>query len=605
MLCVISILSVVSSGEKTTVRMVEARLSTKVRAFKVHKELREARLRGFSNRIGSSQVGAVLEVLADYSKQLVEVDRFICDEKTGIKCDMVHPQFNAERSKKVAVQFGATLFAELSEKLAIRFKDFHPEWTAKDIERVKAENRRKLIKCFGRGSAQCDWSFTYEALCGSHAGAVDANGHAKELCAGGVLSDLRKEQVWPGGHGSGPDLVLVFDSKGIGIANAQNSQWSSRSEFTDLVDRLRKFVLRGSNKGVIPAYYELLEWEDGEAAVYLVAIVPLVSPKGEFLGAVLTGESISGKMVASEKRIFADDITYIVGDKPLASTMNEVDYKHFLSSANVARRLKAHSANSDKYFALSVPYFDYPGNAPKGEGGLVQPTFLGGVAYGPKYQNLRVVVATARDDWLQPFDQLKTMIPVFGAGIFLVGVILIFFLIRNFIVPYELIDAGIHEVCSGNSDYQFPFDYNDDAASAMAQSLNLMMAVLLGKPLPEDQDDEAEWDEGARWTDRRLAPSGNSGRLVIEDDVAKDKLDAATEEMLAEPSEAYYRRLYEEYRGANRDAGQPDDALTYVRFVEYLAKSERDLKERFECSHVHFAVQSAGGQVSLRPVAIA
>jgi hypothetical protein len=398
---------------------------------------------------------------------------------------------------------------------------------------------------------------------------------------------------------------LVFDSKGVGIANAQNAQWSNRSEFTGMVDRLRQFVMRGDNKGVTPVYYDLLEWRDGGAAEYLIAIVPLVTRNGQFLGAVLTGETISGKMVEVERGLYGDHVTYIMGDKPLASTMNETNYKHFLASATVARRLKPHSASIDEFFAYSFPYFDYPANAPKGEGASVHATFFGGVAYGPNYQKLRIVLATEHSRWLSPFDQLKGMIPIFGIGIFLVGVILIFFLVRNYTRPYESIDAGIHEVCAGDFEYQFPFDYNDDAASAMAQSLNLMMAVLLGNPLPEDQDDEdSHWNDNSRWVERRGGIQGSNGGLVIEDGTSLEELESITDEMLTESSEAYYRRLYEEYRGASREAGQPDGVITYVRFVERLAKSERELKERLKCTHVRYCVENNDGRVVLRPSAI-
>ena len=61
--------------------------------------------------------------------------------------------------------------------------------------------------------------------------------------------------------------------------------------------------------------------------------------------------------------------------------------------------------------------------------------------------------------------------------------------------PFEKIDSGVHEVIGGNFDYQFPFDYSEELPSSMAQSLNLMVAVLLGKPLPEDEDmPVGDWD---------------------------------------------------------------------------------------------------------------
>ena len=39
-----------------------------------------------------------------------------------------------------------------------------------------------------------------------------------------------------------------------------------------------------------------------------------------------------------EKEIFRNEVTYILGDKPLASTMEQNDYKFMLASANVSQR---------------------------------------------------------------------------------------------------------------------------------------------------------------------------------------------------------------------------------------------------------------------------
>ncbi len=585
-LCVVSIVVIVGEKKEEAVAQAERNLQRMPHIFEVHKELRESRLRDFAHRLGTSELRTRLRVLRKFRKQFIEVDRYICSSETGVKCDMTNTVFSAERARIAEEEFGATTFKAFTDKLLVEVGKYRRGWSDADQATFRTATMERLRECFGRGSTQCDWSFTYSAL--------------QE-----VLPKLRAEVERVGEEGRSPDLVLVFDGHGVGIANADNDGWSYRREYMDLVGRLRSFQ-NNERKGVRPVYYDLRTFAETGETEYLSAMVPITADDDEtFVGAILVAEAITQKLVDSEKKIFDTEVTYIMDDKALASTVEQDSYRFLLASAKVNNRLKRHLVSSEKWLGVSIPYYTLGAKAPKTADGSPEavPTFVNGVAYGSRYQTLRVGLAVHRANWVGAFSTLQTYVPMFGGILFLIGVILFWMLIRNHTRPFEEIDRGIHEVINGNFDYEFPFNYNEELPSVMAQSLNLMNAVLLGKPLPEDEDETGGvWEGAAIVSSPANAAPGVSGGLIIE--MEPDGSDAPPD-LMREPAETYYKRLYGSYRQSRSETGNPDDVITYVRFVEQLVKSERELKGRLECKHVRFMVNQRDGNVVLTPIPVA
>ena len=579
---VVTTIHVIVQQEKDEANLQAEKVMERAPAvFAVRTELREKQMLDFARRLAEGELKYHVQTLHEFREDFIEVDKYICSEDTGVKCDLPI-RYDEKRAKIAEDAYGDSTFAPFSRKLAKHVKLFHPEWQGEDEQRYTAEARKRLQQCFGRASKRCDWRFTYDAL-------LQAFGSAKEDLEG----QGKAEQV--------PDVALVYDARGIGIASVDDDGWSDSKEHVGMVERLRQYVNSRPVHRSTPVYYDLLKLQGLGETEYLVAMVPLVSSKGRFLGAVLVGYSVTGKIVETEKRIFDKEITYILGDKPVATTMSSGQFKFLLGSVHVTERLKKHIVTNDDWVAVSIPYFAFSTRMPRAEG-AGSPTFVGGAAYGSKYQRLRVVLATPRDLWTGSYAKLQMLVPVFGLVIFLMGVILFSLLIRNHTKPFEKIDAGIHEVINGNFDYQFPFDYREDLPSSMAQSLNLMIAVLLGKPLPEDDAEAAgSWGDGAVGgpSGARVRPrSEGEGDLIILKSASPEPL---TADEARESAESYYKRLYAEYRKARTDAGDPDDVITYVRFVEQLVRAERELKTALGVGAVRFRVKTQGKKVTLEP----
>ena len=124
----------------------------------------------------------------------------------------------------------------------------------------------------------------------------------------------------------------------------------------------------------------------------------------------------------------------------------------------------------------------------------------------------------------------------------------------------------------------------------------------------EDEDVEAEggdWNMIAQFSARRSDdPDPPQGGLVVETTPGADSQISADDDIIKEPAEQYYRRLYDEYRQARTNLGDPDSATTYVRFIENVGRCERELKQELDVSHVRFVVKERDGEIVLSPVIV-
>ena len=569
-LTVLTVVYVVNDEEDRALQTVESQVRDATNQFRVNKALREAKLREFALQIGKSEVGARLRALGDFRDAFVQVDRHICDpDRGGVKCDLNRPQHSDQRSRLATRVFGDSVFDPFTERV-LRYTAALRRKMPEDAKaRLKKRLRNQLEDCFGRGSTRCDWRIAYDGL-------VRA---AKRI----------KVQA-----GINPDLVLVFDAEGIGVASEGIPTWSSRPDFQAQVRRLRDYVDRSDGASAMPVFHDVVRLQDTGETAYLSVMVPILTPERKFVGAAMAGMAIGGALVAMERQLLGYEVTYLLDGRSLHSTID--DYRAAMFSAKVTQRLKDHAVEADGWIGWSFPYFPYPTLAPaEGEGAQERPMDFGGVFYGPSYRTLRVVLSTRRADWTHSFAKLRLYIPIFGGVLFLIGLILIQLLVRQEIKPFEQIDLGIHEVINGNFDYEFEHGYRDPLPSSMAQSLNLMLAVLLGKP----QEESAP----GTWDGMGSSVSGGDGGLQMEG-AAMDLDEAGRAALAAEPAEGYYRRLYEEYRSARTAADAADEALTYVRFVERLVRNERELCAELGARSVRFVVAREADRVILRPVVL-
>jgi hypothetical protein len=183
----------------------------------------------------------------------------------------------------------------------------------------------------------------------------------------------------------------------------------------------------------------------------------------------------------------------------------------------------------------------------------------------------------------------RYLILLVGIGGLAIAMLGLYLSHRRLIAQVDAVELGVIDIINGNVDRTFrPVGPELDG---LANGLNVMLARLLGRPEPgeEEFDEEGnpiipgrvEFDEG----EERPAPDPDLAALAQE----------------SEPD--YYKRVFTEYQAARRQAGAPDDG-SFENFIAKLKVNEGKLKAQYQCKQVRFRVVTKDGKVSLKPVPI-
>jgi hypothetical protein len=177
-----------------------------------------------------------------------------------------------------------------------------------------------------------------------------------------------------------------------------------------------------------------------------------------------------------------------------------------------------------------------------------------------------------------------------GAGALVISILAMLFTARAILSPIDEIELGINEIINGNIDRTFRPAGSD--LDGLANSLNVMLARLLGRPEPGDE----EYDEEGNVI-------GGSGGLAFDTEGMSPK-DAEAVQLAQEPEPDYYKRLYGEYIRARQQTGENVEGISYESFVAKLRLTEVSLKDKHNSRAVRFKVIIKDHKVSLKPVPI-
>ena len=164
----------------------------------------------------------------------------------------------------------------------------------------------------------------------------------------------------------------------------------------------------------------------------------------------------------------------------------------------------------------------------------------------------------------------------------------------RFIKPLDKIELGVAEIINGNIDYQFRPVGPD--FEGLSNGLNVMLARLLGREEPNEDEPEEEQDETARW---------RSDQMLVEEVPGPSATPSPEANALGQESEPiYYARIFNEYVAALRSQGKPTKGITVQAFTAKLRLIEGGLKQKWKCRMVRFKVNAQGEHVTLRPIPI-
>lgn len=150
--------------------------------------------------------------------------------------------------------------------------------------------------------------------------------------------------------------------------------------------------------------------------------------------------------------------------------------------------------------------------------------------------------------------------------------------------PIVEIEEGLLAIINGQTDKRFEIEH--DELGGLVFRINTLLNSLLG--VPEDD------------TDAEGRPSRPPSKEDFREAMAVDQGAAA---LKAEPADAYYRRLYNEYIAAKRQVGDPVDHITMDAFVTKMQGSENETAQK-QGKPVRFRVEVQGREVKLIAVTL-
>ena len=180
---------------------------------------------------------------------------------------------------------------------------------------------------------------------------------------------------------------------------------------------------------------------------------------------------------------------------------------------------------------------------------------------------------------------------VLGLLAIVVGLVASVMTAKRFIKPLDQIELGVAEVINGNIDYTFKPVGPD--FEGLSNSLNVMLARLLGRDEPNEDAVEEEETEHERWKAESM--------VIDEGDGAPNP---GAQALGQENEAAYYPRLYNEYLAALKASGKTSEGVSVQQFMAKLRLAEAGLKEKWTCKMVRFQMLSRGDQIVFRAVRI-
>ena len=487
-------------------------------------ERRAFELLDAGNRISQGVLRAYLYTLRENISALRETETALYQEYPGD--DRVEDRKQAVRGDTELVQgFVETLADKVFAADPVRF----PE---SERPAFIEQHKDMLISCLSSAVDTCLFKMTYEPL-------------TKEVMPA-IQADMPDAHV---------DFAIVLDENGFGLANSRNARWSKEEWQTKYP------VIMAAKNNHTRSYRDVL-WFDDVQKFFLVSVTPIRDDQG-MLGYVVIGSSLA-EFVKEEAQILDADLTVLNGDRPLASTASDQDAAELQGQGRYTSKEAAQTFETDRLLIASM-------------------AFPGTYSASP----LRLVISRDKDAITSFSSGSVLWLLLTAVGLILAGLFGLQVIMGQFLRPLEEIDAGIHRIISGDREYFFPFEYKERIARSLAETLNLMKAVLLGKPLPEEEDDTAFFQEMLKFSDHAAA----RGAAPID-----------PQSVFAVTPDEYYKSLFIDFVSAQQAAGNDMSKLTRMKFLEKVAQNENQLRLRTGKANVRFVVQVVDNEVRLHPV---
>ncbi len=387
------------------------------------------------------------------------------------------------------------------------------------------------------------------------------------------------------GHGGPPELVAITDDQGHVVArNADRNRMYGQDLGHDL-----------------PAVALALTGEPGadvwvktdENKVLVIAVSPIRGSDGRIVGTLLVGYDLSNGFATAESQVLGRDVAFVANDVVVSSSLSgtgQADALHdYLFGPAQAATVAARDGGvpSDRWV-----------------------TTLGGTEYagvigplGLPSGHVAIVALADRSAQHAKASVANVILGLMIAGL-LIAIAYGFMLGTALLKPIEQMEESVLAIINGRTDLRIQIESAE--LGGLAYRINQLLNVFTGTP---------EVDESGRSS---VPPSGarNFGGADLESAVGEspasggdagggggDVDPALAARLAAEPEDAYYTRVFNEYVTAKQAAGE-NVSVPQDKFVARLKANEKALLAKNGARMVRFQVEVVGTQVNLKPVPI-
>jgi HAMP domain-containing protein len=381
-----------------------------------------------------------------------------------------------------------------------------------------------------------------------------------------------------------PEVVLITDDRGVVIARSQDRNRMHGEDLTRQLETVSGVLRTGE-----PAA-DVWTFSAGHEKLLQTAIAPIRDADGAIIGALVVGYDMSNGMASRAGELLGREVAFITEDSVYSASV-EGEKVTALRAALFEQQQSATAAALAENGSASDVWGAQLGD--ELYAGITAP-----LPMSPS-ETVGYVVLANRSEALAMAAPVHTILVmsliglliVLGSG-FLVG--------NSLLKPIEEMEEGVLAVINGRTDLRL--DIESAELGGLAYRINQLLNVFTGTPEEDEQgrisSPPEAWgsEAGAAAPSAAAAPSGGAQGEQEDPELAA--------KLAAEPEDAYYARLYQEYVAAKEAAGENVSNITQDKFVKRLQANEKSLVKKHGCRMVRFQVQTRGTQVNLRPVII-
>lgn len=392
-----------------------------------------------------------------------------------------------------------------------------------------------------------------------------------------------------------PDMIALVDARGMLIA---------MHDVASVVPKQWKKADSPEGDTIIPALNVVLGsrviisdiWND-RGRMMKIGVAPVIDPEAPvpasdpdgvvIIGAVVVAYAQTAQLAQMDKRLLGTEIAYYDQQRVVATSFtkpgsSEEDTTKASQLSDLVKNGTV-KEGSDKPTKVSVDGTAYYAAAVR------MPRSMTARPQGYPAMTAGAMVLAPVIDPENIGGTVKLFIVLLGLGALAISMLGLYLSHRRLVAQVDQIELGVTDIINGNVDRTFrPVGPELDG---LANGLNVMLARLLGRPEPGEEEFDEEGNP--------IIP----GRVDFEEGEDKPAVDPDLANLAKESEPDYYKRVFTEYVAARKAAGSPDD-VSFENFIAKLKVNEGKLKAQYQCKQVRFRVVTKDGKVSLKPVPI-